>query len=278
MSNYINPKNHFLDFRELLLLLTRNRQLTLEMAKREISERYMGQILGTFWAIGHPLFIMAVFVFIFAYVFKMKIGGNLPSQLDYTTYLLSGLIPWMCFQESMSKGVTVILVNANLVKQVVFPIEILPVKGVLASLVTMLLMMAILVIYVLVTHHYLPFSYALLPVLIFFQFLAMAGVCFIFSSVGTYFRDLKDVIQVFNFAGIYMIPIFYLPAQVPGKLKLLLYANPFSYMIWCYQDVLYFGRVEHRWAWVVFISSSVVIFYAGYRIFRKLKIMFGNVL
>jgi lipopolysaccharide transport system permease protein len=234
------------------------------MAKREISERYMGQILGTFWAIGHPLFIMAIFVFIFAYVFKIKTGGNLPVQLDYTTYLLSGFIPWMCFQESMSKGVTVILANSNLVKQVVFPIEILPVKGVLASLVTMLLMMVILVVYVLVTHRYLPYTYL--------------GVCFILSSVGTFFRDLKDVVQVFSFAGLYMIPIFYLPEQVPESLRPLLYANPVSYMIWCYQDVLYYGRFEHWWAWPVFITLSVGIFYVGYRIFRKLKIMFGNVL
>lgn len=278
MGNFLNPANHIKAFRELLSLMLHNRQLTFEMAKREISERYMGQVLGTFWAIGHPIFIMSVFVFIFAHVFKMKTGGVLTTQLDYTTYLLSGLIPWMCFQESMAKGVTVIVANTNLVKQVVFPIEILPVKGVLASLVTMLLMMAILVVYVLITHRHLPYSYVLLPVLIFFQFLAMAGVSFILSSVGTYFRDLKDVVQVFSFAGIYMIPVFYRPEQVPGKLQFLLYANPFSYMIWCYQDALYYGRFEHWWAWLVFISSSMVIFYFGYRIFRKLKIMFGNVL
>ena len=51
-----------------------------------------------------------------------------------TTYLLSGLIPWLSFQESMSKGSTVIVGNANLVKQVIFPIEILPVKECLRHL------------------------------------------------------------------------------------------------------------------------------------------------
>ena len=278
MSHYLSPKNHFFAFRELLSLLIRNRQLTLEMAKREISERYMGQILGTFWTIGHPLFIMAIFVFIFAYVFKIKTSGALPLQMDYTTYMLSGLIPWMCFQESIQKGVIVILANTNLVKQVVFPIEILPVKGVLASMVSMLLMFSILIVYVLVTHHNLPYTYAFLPILVIFQLLAMVGICFLLSSVGTYFRDLKDVVQVFSFAGLYMIPIFYVPEQVPESLRPLLYANPISYMIWCYQDVLYYGRFEHWWAWPIFMFSSVVIFYLGYRVFKKLKIMFGNVL
>ena len=63
--------------------------------------------------------------------------------LDYTTYLLSGLIPWMAFQESMAKGATVIVGNANLVKQVVFPVEVLPVKGVIASFSTQLVATAI---------------------------------------------------------------------------------------------------------------------------------------
>jgi len=248
------------------------------MARREISDRYLGQALGTFWAVGHPLFMMAIFVFIFAYVFKMKMGGTYQLPRDYTTYLLSGLIPWLCFQESMGKGVGVILAYANLVKQVVFPIEILPVKGVLASSITMIIMLTLLVIYVLVVDHSISLIYALLPVLILFQFLAMVGVCFILSSVGAYFRDLKDLIQVFSFAGLYMAPIFYIPEQVPEVLRPLLYANPFSYMIWCYQDTLYFGRFEHWWAWPIFTATSLGIFYVGYRIFRKLKIMFGNVL
>jgi lipopolysaccharide transport system permease protein len=278
IRDFLNPRIHLIAIRELLTLMTRHRQLSLEMARREISDRYSGQIFGAFWAIGHPLFMMLIFVFIFAYVFKIKMGGTYELPRDFTTYLLSGLIPWMCFQESMAKGVTVIQAHANLVKQVVFPVEILPVKGVLASMVTMIIMLGILVVYVLAVDHSIPFTYVLLPLLLLLQFLGTVGVCFILASVGAYFRDLKDLVQVFSFAGLYMIPIFYLPVQVPHVLRPLLYANPFSYMVWCYQDAVYFGRFEHWWAWPVFAASSLGAFYVGYRTFRKLKIMFGNVL
>ena len=57
--------------------MTRHRQLTWEMTRREISDRYAGQVLGTFWAVGHPLVLMAIYIFIFGYVFRMKIGGTL---------------------------------------------------------------------------------------------------------------------------------------------------------------------------------------------------------
>lgn len=274
----LNPVTHFVAFRELLGLLTRHRQLTVEMARREIAERYSGQMFGTFWAIGHPMIFMGIYVFIFAFVFKMKIGGTLELPLDYTTYLLAGLIPWMCFQESMTKGTGVIVNNANLVKQVVFPIEILPVKGVIASLVNMTISLLILIVYVLSTHHTLMLTYLMLPFLIVLQTLWMIGVSYFLAAIGTYFRDLKDVVQIFCLIGMYLLPIFYLPAQVPKMFRPILYLNPFSYLVWCYQDALYFGRFEHWWAWLAFAALSLGTFYLGYRVFKKLKTMFGNVL
>jgi lipopolysaccharide transport system permease protein len=60
--------------------------------------------------------------------------------------------------------------------------------------------------------------------------------------------------------------------------KPVLYLNPFSYMGWCYQDALYFGRFEHPWAWCLFAGGSLLTFVTGYRLFRWLKPHFGNAL
>lgn len=274
----LSTRQHYSAFRDLLALLTRHRQLTWEMTRREIRDRYAGQVLGAFWVVGHPLLLMGIYVFVFAYVFRLKIGGTRELPLDYTTYLLCGLIPWMAFQESMAKAATVIVGSSNLVKQVVFPIEVLPVKGVLASFATQLVATGALVVYVTVSQRTLPWTYALLPLLFFFQGLAMVGVAYLLSSIGVYFRDLKDFVQVFCVAGMYVMPIFYLPRMVPGTFRGLLYLNPFSYLAWCYQDACYFGRFEHPWAWPVFVLGATVAFYAGYRVFRKLKVCFGSVL
>lgn len=249
------------------------------MTKREITDRYAGQVLGSIWAVGHPLILMAVYVWIFAVVFKLKashLGVDMPR--DYATYILSGLIPWLAFQESMSKGTSVISGNANLVKQVVFPIEILPVKGVLAAMITQFIATALLMIYVGVTQSGLPWTYLLVPLLWAMQFLAMVGVSYVLSAVGAYFRDLKDVIQVLCLVGMYFTPIFYTPMVCPAPLRPFLYLNPFSYLVFCYQDACYYGRIEHPWAWPVALVFSVATFYGGYRVFRKLKTFFGSVL
>ncbi len=122
-----------------------------------------------------------------------------------------------------------------------------------------------------------PF-YALLPVLLVFQIMAMIGVSYVLSAVGVYIRDTKDFIQVFLVIGVYLVPTFYLPTAVPTEFRVLLLLNPFSHMVWCFQDVLYYGRFEHPWSWPVFFITSVVTFVAGASVFRRLRVTFGNVL
>ena len=176
-------RSQFSSVRDMVFDLTRHRRLAWEMAKRDITDRYAGQVAGSLWAIGHPLVMMGIYIFIFAFVFKVRVGGTRELPLDYTAYLLSGLIPWMALQESMMKGSTSITGNASLVKQVVFPIEILPVKGILSSMMTQLIATAILLVYTLVSHGSLFWTHLLLPVLFLLQFLGMAGICLLLASV-----------------------------------------------------------------------------------------------
>jgi lipopolysaccharide transport system permease protein len=272
------PSDNIRAFVELVSLFKRYGRLIYELTKREIGERYSGQVFGALWAIGHPLLVTLVYIFIFGFVFRARAGGMTDMPLDYTAYMLSGIIPWLVFQESLSKASMVIIGNANIVKQVIFPVEVLPIKSVLATLVTQTVFLILLMIYTLIINHALPWTYIFLPVLIIFQALAMMGVSYLFSSIGAYFRDLKDFIQAFLSIAFFIMPILYLPESIPAAIRPVLYLNPLSYMIWCYQDILYFGAFVHPWAWVVFLSLSLVIFVFGYRVFRKLKTMFGNVL
>ncbi len=274
----LSPRRNWQAGRELLGVVLRHRQLTWEMTRRELTEKYAGQMLAAVWAFVHPAVMIGVYLYIFVFVFKVKLGGSYEMPRDYPTYLLAGLVPWLACAEAMMKGTGALVGNANLVKQVVFPIEVLPVKSVLSSFITMLVMMTLLLLYVQVSHGSLPWTLALLPVLFVFQVLGLVGLCCVLSSVGTYFRDLREFTQIFTTVGIYLMPIVYLPTMVPDVFQPLLYVNPFSYLVWCYQDVIYFGRVEHPLAWVVFPVLSTAVFAAGYRVFRSLKPMLGNVL
>ncbi|MBI4754389.1 MAG: ABC transporter permease [Betaproteobacteria bacterium] len=265
-------------FRQLRLLLTRYRQLTWEMSKREITERYTGEVFGAFWVIAHPLFLIGLYVFVFAVVFEMKTGGVGGGNMNYTAYLLAGLIPWMGFQESLVKGCHSIVGNASLVKQVVFPIEVLPVKGVITALVNQAIATTLFIGYIVVSGQTLLWTYLLLPVLVGLQTLGMLGFGYALSAVNVFLRDTKDVVQLFSMAGLYLIPVFYLPEWLPPAFGPVLLANPFSHMVWCYQDILYFGQFDHPVSWGVFAIFCLASFVLGFKVFRALKPMYGNML
>jgi lipopolysaccharide transport system permease protein len=264
--------------RDVIRLCQRHSDLIWEMARREIADRYAGQALGVFWAFCHPIFLISLYVFIFAFVFKQKIGGTSDMPLDYTAYLLSGLVAWLSIQDGLIKSCTIITSNKALVKQTVFPLEVLVIKSMAVSMFPQLISAIILIGYVLVTHGSLHLTYLLLPILVTLQLFGMVGIAFLLAPLGAYLRDMKDVMQLFAAAGGYLLPVFYLPAWVPELFRPILYFNPFSYIIWCYQDTLYFGRFEHPWSWVITVVFNLMVFDLGYRFFRKLKPTLGNLL
>jgi lipopolysaccharide transport system permease protein len=264
--------------RGLLSILARNWALTWMMAKREITDRHVGQMLGLVWAVGHPLLLIFVYIFVFGFIFKTRAGGTQDVPMDYALYLLSGLIPWMAINDCMNKSCVLLTANANLVKQVVFPLEVLPIKGILATLFPQAVCTLLLTLYILGTTHTLPWTYALVPLLLMMQVLIMCGIGFLLGAISPFFRDLKDIVQVFSVVGVYLIPVVYLPDMVPNIVRPLLYVNPFSHMVWCYQDVCYFGNIDHPWSWIIFMSLSLGGCAVSYRIFQRIKPYFGNVL
>ena len=258
--------------------LVKHRRLLVDQLHRELLEQHAGYMIGGIWLVVHPLFLMAIYVFTFAIVFKTKLGGTDAMPLDYTAYILSGLIPWLTIQQALSKSCIALTQQASLIKQVVFPIEVLPARAVLAPLLPFGIMIMVLVCYVLITNGKIPFSYLLLPLPVSALILWLLGISFLLSGVTVFVRDIREVVTLFLTAGIFMLPIIYLPSWVPRIFEPFIYINPFSYIIWCFQDVLYFGHFEHPWAWPVMIVGGAVAFMLGSRGFQAVRPYFGDAL
>lgn len=274
----LRPDRLYRDVRDGLALVIRHRRLVLAMASRDLRLRYAGQITGSFWVIGHPMFQMLLFVFVFGVIFKQRVGGTLELPRDYTTYILSGLIPWLAINPAVSASCHSIISNANIVRQFTFETELLPVKDVAISMVFWMVGVAILAVYSVVVDRSLPATYLLLPIVLALHLLLVIGLGWLLASVSVFFRDMKDIVTVLTTAGVYVLPIVYLPQWVPDVFKPVIWLNPFSSVIWAYQDVLYFGRIEHPEAWGVFAAFAVLSFGFGWRVFRRLKPHFGGAL
>jgi lipopolysaccharide transport system permease protein len=258
-------------------LVHRQRRLAWAMAVREISDRFAGSALGMVWALAHPLFLMALFVVVFTWVFGIRFpnGGT---GVQYSIFIIAGYLPWMTLQDVSVKSCTAITGNANLVKQVVFPLEVLPLKSVLASLLPQAIGLAFLAIYTLLTQGSLPWTYALLPLALLVEILGLFGMAFLLSSLTPYVRDIKEVMTLHAMAGLYLLPILYVPNMLPSWANVVLFLNPFSHPIWMFQDILSHGYIAHPWSWGITIAESGAMFLLGYVLFRKVKVFFGNVL
>ncbi|MDA7946899.1 MAG: ABC transporter permease [Hyphomicrobiaceae bacterium] len=274
----LDPVRHISSLKGTVGVLSNNLKMAIVLAGHDLKSRYSGQFLGFIWNILHPLFLMLVFLFIFGVVFKQKIGGTVELPRDYTVYLLSGLVPWLSMSAVLVTGATSVIGNANLVKQFSFPPEIFPIKEIILSMVFWSVGMIIIFSYQLYTYHYLLWTYTLIPIALFIHIGTLLGLCWSLSAVSVFVRDVKDIMTLFVIAGMYVLPIIYLPAWVPDMFKPIIYLNPFSYLIWCYQDALYFGRIEHPEAWVVATVVMLLSLSFGFRVFQRLKPMFGNAL
>lgn len=278
LAEFLNPLILAQNVSDGIRVVAANYKLILAMAVRELKSRYAGQITGSFWIVGHPLFQLLTFVFIFGIVFQQRIGGSLELPRDYTTYMLAGLVPWLSLTPLLASSCNSVIGNANLVKQFTFKTELLPVKDVAISMIFWAVGFVILVTYGLLSNHSLPWTYVLVPLLLAMHLMFATGIAWLLSSVSVFVRDLKDVIAIVVTAGIYVLPIVYLPQWVPGIFRPFVALNPLSAMIWAYQDTFYFGRIEHPFAWLAFAAMSVLVFGFGFRAFGRLKMEFGRVL
>jgi len=274
----VNPVTNAQAIIEAFRSVFQHRALAVEMTRRDLGGQYAGQAFGQFWIFGHPLLLFTIYVVIFAVVLQVRIQASVDLPRDYTTYIMAGLVPWFSILQTLTRSPMALVGQASLVKQVVFPIEVLPVSAVIASLVPLSVGLILVVGRGAIFLDDVPVTLVLLPVLIAIQLCFLLGVAFLLAAITPFFRDIKDVIVVLTVAGVYVLPAFYLPEWVPATLRPILYANPFSYFIWAYQDVLYFGSIEHPFAWAVIVALSVISLCLGYRVFRHLKPYIANVL
>lgn len=280
----VDPFRHLSAFFEAAALFIDRFPLTYRLSLRDLRSRYRGQMIGVLWNIIHPLFLMMVFVFIFGVVFKQRMAISDEFPGDYTMYILSGLVPWLSIVPLLAASSLSITGNAQLIKQFDFEAEILPFKEVLISLVFYFIGLGVVISYSVFQSfrtedlEILKWTYLLLPVLFVLHLCIIAGLALLLCSLNVFIRDMKDLVAVFATVGLYVLPVIYLPAWVPSIFTPVLYANPFSYLIWCYQDVLFFGRIEHPTAWGLTLLFAILSLSAGYRVFRRLRPMFGNAL
>ena len=257
--------------------ILRYRELLREMVDRDLSASHARHGLGGLWVYVHPLVVVATYLLIFGFVLgnRLVVGSEFPG--DFPAYILAGLVPWLMMQAALVRGPGALIGSANLVKQVVFPIEILPIAATIAATIPQLPALTLVIVYKFIVGG-LSWTLVFLPAVLAAHVILAIGISFALSAITPFFRDLREIVTVFTSIAMYLMPTVYLPDWMPRVLRPMIYLNPFSYVIWVYQDVLFFGELRHPFAWVVMVLFAVLSLGIGYRTFERLKPYYGNAL
>ncbi|MEK7142937.1 MAG: ABC transporter permease [Patescibacteria group bacterium] len=255
-----------------------NRGLIFRMTYKEMTDRYAGSNLGVFWAILQPLFLIVLYTVVFTFIFKVKISIESSSK-DYALFAIAGLIPWLAFSEGINKSITSIYSKASLVKQSIFPIEILPLSSILPSFISLIIG---LIIYFIILSIFMPDRFSLmmllLPLVIIFNILFTLGLSYLLSLAGVYFRDLGELMTVILTVLTFATPILYIESMLPQKIIFLMNFNLASHLIYIYKDIIYTGKINHPYSFLIFGLFSLIFFSLGIRAFHKSKHLLANIL
>jgi ABC-2 type transport system permease protein len=221
------------------------REILWNLVRKELKVKYTASVLGAVWSLLNPI----VFLIVFSFVSKVLGGAVVP----YAPFLLAGLLAWNLFNVSVLNGAQSVIANANLVKKVYFPREILPLATVGVALVDFVLQSVVFLLYLVYLIAFdgyrldAPWLYpfAFVDLLLFSVALTM-----FVSSLNVRYRDVQHLIGLALLVWFWLTPIVYPIGKVydylwksPNSLKhaawYLYLANPMTWVVNGFQKALF---------------------------------------
>jgi ABC-type polysaccharide/polyol phosphate export permease len=253
------------------------RRLLWSLIQLDLRKRYGASFMGFFWSVINPLLQILVYTFVFGYILSVNVGGN-AGATNYGIFLFAGMLPWIAFSEAVQKSSTVILENKDLVKQVRFPVMLLPMHILLSSFLHELIALTIFIVILFVFGQAPPLLAVGLIALFPLQLIFTLGVGLIASAFHVMYKDVGQLVNALLLLWFFATPIIFPLSLVPGRLQTILLANPLAPLISAYRAALLGNEVPHLWAFVYFSGFSFVVFLIGVTLFRRLSRDFADLL
>lgn len=260
--------------------LWRNRQLIVQMTKREVVGRYKGSAMGMAWSFFNPVFMLTVYTFVFSEIFKSRWGGigADDSKTQFAVVLFVGMIVLNLFSEVLNRAHGLILSNVNYVKKVVFPIEILPVIAMGAALFHSLISLGVLLAAFALFNGYLHWTAVFTPLVLLPLVILTTGLAWMLASLGVFLRDVGQTIVIITTASMFLSPVFYPVTAVPERFRPFIMANPLTFIIEQAREVLVWGHLPNWVGLGGYTLAATAIAWAGYAWFQKTRKGFADVL
>ena len=249
-----------------------------QFVRREFDARYRQSLLGVAWAFLTPLLMLGVYTLVFRFVFKLRWGGaGDESDLAFALRLYAGLAVFNFFAECVNKAPRLILDQPNLVKKVIFPLEILSWVSALAALTHLGVALFLMLVFGVWEQGSLPLTVLALP-LVWLPLLPLCvGLGWLLAAVGTYVKDVGQVLGMLVSLLMFLSPIFFPVEAIPPAVRPWLFLNPLALTITQTRQVLLDGQWPDWPAYTIHLIACCTLAVLGAAFFKAARKGFADV-
>lgn len=248
------------------------------MARREVVGRYRGSVLGLLWSFFNPLLLLTVYTFVFSVIFKARWNTGSDSKTEFAVVLFVGMIMFQVFSEAVNRAPSLIISNANYVKKVVFPLEVLPVVALLVALFHAGISFCVLVLAMVVLGFPVHATILYFPLIVLPFILFTLGVCWFLASLGVFIQDIGQSIGLVTTVLMFLTPVFYPVSSLPAHYQRIVGMNPLAFVIEQSRNVVIFGTVPSWTGVLLMMAVSIGVAALGYQWFNRTRKGFADVL
>lgn len=255
------------------------RSLFLKLLLRDFAERYRGSYLGVLWSFVLPLLSLLVFTIFFGVIFKMRWAGLASDSLsDLGLVLFIGMALYNFFAECLGRAPGLILAHQNYVKNVIFPLAMLPAVMVTSALLTLIATLLVILLLQVVWGSGLTWTVLLLPVVVLPLALFVLGLSWVLASLGVYIRDIQQLIVPLVQLLMFLSPVFYPVAALPESIRSWLQLNPLALVIEQTRGIVLFGQPPAWTPYLLCLLATLLIALLGAWWFARTRQGFADVL
>ncbi|HKN37388.1 MAG TPA: ABC transporter permease [Terriglobales bacterium] len=240
----------------------RYRELIWALALKELRVRYKRSVLGFLWALLNPALLMVVLTLVFGTIMRFSID-------HYAVFLLSTLLPWTFFSQSLAYSVESIVGNGDLLKKVRIAQLVFPVAAVVSNIINFLLSLLPLMLLIALMRFPLHWTWVYLPVPMLGLFLFTLGTAFFFATINVFYRDVSHIVQILLSAWFYFSPVIYSLDFVSSKYRWLFRINPMLYVLNGFRLAVYYGMLPSLKSVGMSLACGIIALIVGFAVFRR---------
>lgn len=261
MKDFIGYIKEIYDSKELLINLT----------SKELKLKYRNSVLGFLWSFLNPILML----FVYTFAFKLILRQTTP---HFTVFLLCGLLPWNFFAAGVMGSTTSIIGNANLIKKVYFPREIIPLSIIFSNFVNFVITLLILFVAIVAEGLHVGIPLIMLPIVLLLILGFTTGLSLILSSLNVLYRDISHLVEVIFNLWMYLTPVVYSLTLLDKYIifKRLIMLNPMTLIVESMRSILYTDTFPYYlYILVLFVIDLILIFF-GFKLFRRIETIFAE--